>query len=398
MLQKNLVNLTKKLLDNSLFFLVSKNNNCINDDKYFDKFDKNIFYFTNLKIDDLIICFEKKNKKIKKYIFIKKQSEIEKKFNGEISKKEIVKNSFFNKNEIFFQDEIFDKIDFKSKNIYFLNNQKSKENYSNQKNLIQKIKRKNKGLNFLNSFEIIKTLREIKDENEILEIKKSISLTKKCFEKIEKNILDYKNENEIFRDINYILNDNFSYFSFTPIIAKGENSSTLHYTKNNSKIKKDDCILIDFGCEINGYQSDITRTFVKTPFQKKVYSSVLEVQKKVINFLEVGKSFRDCEIYSINLIKDKLIELDLISKKYKNVLVEKDKILLKKIREFYPHSFTHHLGLETHDFGSYDKLKENMIITVELGIYIKNKFGVRIEDNILVKKNKSINLSKLIKK
>ena len=398
MILNRLEKLKSKMIDNSLFFLVSKNPNCCGDDKYFDKFDKNIFYFTNLIEDNLIVCFEKKNKKIKKYLFIEKQSKSDEIFNGKIDKSKIIKNSIFLQDEVFFNIDIFKVINFNIKNIYFFKNDFSKENFENQNKFVKKVKTKYKNINYLNSFEIVKNLREIKDSEEIKNIKKAISITKKANDFISKNIKKYKCESEIFRDLNYILNDNKTYFSFKPIIANSKNSTTLHYNKNLDKIKKDDSILVDFGCEVFGYQSDITRTFVKTHFQKKVYLSVLKAQKKIIQKLKEGESFKNLQILSENLIKNELIKVGLIEKKYIDVNVRDDLVLLKKLRSFYPHSFSHHLGLDTHDLGNYDELKENMVITIELGIYIKNKFGIRIEDNILIKKDSCINLSKNIKK
>ncbi|MCK4653865.1 MAG: M24 family metallopeptidase, partial [Candidatus Cloacimonetes bacterium] len=181
------------------------------------------------------------------------------------------------------------------------------------------------------------------------------------------------------------------HMAFKPIIASGKNAATLHYEKNNSKIGKNDLVLLDVGASYNNYSADISRTFPVsgkfTKRQKAVYEEVLNINKAIIKMIKPGVSLPDLNKRTIELITEALIRLKLI----------KDK---KDYKKYYMHSVCHHLGMDAHDIGKRDSiLKAGNIITVEPGIYIpEEKIGVRIEDDILVTKDGYKNLSENIPK
>ncbi len=165
----------------------------------------------------------------------------------------------------------------------------------------------------------------------------------------------------------------------------------MHYHQNNSKIGKNDLILLDVGAASNGYSADITRTFPVsgkfTKRQKEVYQEVLNINKAIIEMVKPGISFAELNKQTVELITESLFRLKLIKEK-------------SEYFKYYMHSVGHHLGMAAHDVGPHDTpLEEGNVITVEPGIYIpKEKIGVRIEDDILITKTGFKNLSSRIPK
>ena len=178
--------------------------------------------------------------------------------------------------------------------------------------------------------------------------------------------------------------------AYTPIVAGGSNACVLHYIENNEILKDGDLLLIDAGCETEGYASDITRTFpVNGRFseaQKQIYSIVLDAQKGAINCLKPGEKVNTAHDTACHIILNGLSELGVIS----------DDL---QLNEFYMHNTGHWLGLDVHDCGQYKLNDEHrvfeagMIMTVEPGIYIRKNdkidpmywnIGIRIEDDVLI--------------
>lgn len=164
--------------------------------------------------------------------------------------------------------------------------------------------------------------------------------------------------------------------AFETIVASGINTSKPHAKPTNKKIDKKDIILIDMGCIVNGYKSDMTRTiFVGgiSEEEKNVYDLVLQNQQMVIDMLKEGASSRQIV---------KLVE--------NNFKINNNYNLI--------HSIGHGIGLDTHEFPyvgtKIDTIfKENMIVTDEPGIYILGEFGVRIEDTLKITKIGCITLT-----
>ncbi|HHE37379.1 MAG TPA: aminopeptidase P family protein, partial [Candidatus Cloacimonetes bacterium] len=240
--------------------------------------------------------------------------------------------------------------------------------------------------------EIIRPLRMIKDKWEIQQIQKAIDITAQGISEIFKKAKSGMMEYELEAILNYeITRSGMRHLGFKSIIAAGKNAATLHYVNNNSMIGKNDLILLDVGAACNNYSADISRTFPVsgkfTARQKAVYGEVLKINKKIIAMVKPGVGLKELNEKTIELIKVALKKLKLI----------KDE---KDYRQYYMHSVSHHLGLDTHDVGKRDSiLKTGNVITVEPGIYIpKEKIGVRIEDDILVTKTGHQILSKNIPK
>ena len=223
---------------------------------------------------------------------------------------------------------------------------------------------------------IIEKQRVIKEEKEINNIKKACELTDKCFSHIIKYIKKGMTEKQIANEIErYFKQNGADGLAFDTIVASGENSSKPHSTVTNRKIEAGDVILLDFGCKYNGYCSDMTRTiFVnKVPDELKlIYDLVLRNQE---NFIKEVKENSNIKTLT------KMVENDFSIYKYDLI-----------------HALGHGVGMEVHELPYLSSkkdnlLKENMVIAVEPGIYIPGKFGVRIEDTILITKNGCINLN-----
>ncbi len=228
---------------------------------------------------------------------------------------------------------------------------------------------------------LLASLRQIKSQKEVTMIEKAINITEEAFLKINQNLQDYKNENQLQADINDVFYRQASHHAFNPIIAGGSRSILPHYTTNNKIIKQNDLVIVDIGAEYYHYAADLSRTFsigsIKG-FKKNIYQTVLEIHDQAIDMLKPGLSYVDLEQKVFDLIFQALIRL--------KILTNNDKSLVKN---YYPHSVSHFLGLDVHDVGDYNQtLKPGMVITIEPGLYLeKNGFGVRIEDDVLITAN-----------
>lgn len=244
--------------------------------------------------------------------------------------------------------------------------------YATYKEYIRKFKINN----FVETEHIIEKQRMIKDEEELSSIKKACNITDECFKYILSYIKPGMTEKQIAKEIEDYYIERTDGISFDTIVASGENSSKPHAIPTDRKIQQKDIITIDMGCKVNGYCSDMTRTFFvgePTDEMKKVYDLVLNNQKFVLEQYKEGCSTRQIT---------KMIEND-----------------FKLNGHDFIHSLGHGVGLEIHElpYVSYRNdsfLKENMVVTDEPGIYIPGKFGVRIEDTVQITKFGCISLTK----
>lgn len=198
--------------------------------------------------------------------------------------------------------------------------------------------------------------------------------------------------------------------SYNSIIGGGENATILHYVENNRDLKDGELILIDAGCEYQGYAADITRTFPIngkfTEAQRDVYDVVLETEIACLEATKKGNTIKQRQDLSIELLTEGMKKLGLLKGKTKDLI--KKKAYLK----YYMHGVGHYLGLDVHDAGRYftDQSAKNsrpfaagMVLTVEPGLYIPpddksapakyRGIGVRIEDDVLVTEEGNINLT-----
>lgn len=185
--------------------------------------------------------------------------------------------------------------------------------------------------------------------------------------------------------------------AYTPIVAGGTNACTLHYTANNAQLMDGDLLLIDAGCELNGYASDITRTFpVNGKFsapQKDLYELALAAQAAAIDKIRPGSHWNRPHEAALDVLIRGFIDFGLCKGSPESVLESGD------YRRFYMHRTGHWLGLDVHDAGEYKRdgewrtLEPGMTLTVEPGCYVRPddnvpehfwNIGIRIEDDALV--------------
>lgn len=219
---------------------------------------------------------------------------------------------------------------------------------------------------------LITSLRLLKEGEELLNVKKACSIAAKAFEIIKPKIKEGVTEREIAIEIEYTMQKmGASGKSFDLIVAFGPNSALPHHETSLRKLKKNEVVLIDFGCIYERYCSDMTRTFFYgKPNDEflKVYDIVDKAQKMGIKAVKSGIAART---------------IDKICRDY---------ISEKGYGQYFIHGTGHGVGLEIHEEPSLNTksnaiLKKGMTITVEPGIYLYGKFGIRIEDTVYVTSN-----------
>lgn len=231
--------------------------------------------------------------------------------------------------------------------------------------------------------------RMIKQPVEIKAIQRAVNITVEAFSALPSFMkTDPKYEYQVQGFIESIFKSHGAENSYSPIVACGGNARAIHYVANNSKLVPGQTLLIDIGAEVSGYASDITRTMVigkPSQRQQEVIQAVADVQKYALSLVKPGVTRRELEISTENYMGNALISLGVIKNKTR-----------RQIRQYFSHAVTHFMGLDVHDVADYSlPLAENMVLTVEPGIYIpEENIGVRIEDNVLVTKRGCRVLSK----
>jgi Xaa-Pro aminopeptidase len=185
--------------------------------------------------------------------------------------------------------------------------------------------------------------------------------------------------------------------AYGTIVGSGDNACILHYTENSDELADGDLILIDAGCELQGYAADITRTFPVsgrfTPAQQQLYQLVLDSQLAAFELIKPGSNIKIASDKAIAVITEGLIKLGILQGEVAANIKQ------LKYREFFMHGLSHWLGLDVHDVGNYKingterPFEAGMVLTVEPGIYIApdanvdkqwRGIGIRIEDNLLI--------------
>jgi Xaa-Pro aminopeptidase len=193
--------------------------------------------------------------------------------------------------------------------------------------------------------------------------------------------------------------------AYTPIVASGPNACVLHYNVNDRVMRDGELVLIDAGCELDGYASDITRTFPVngrfTPAQRTLYELVLAAQEAAFAAIAPGRPYSAFHEAALRVLTQGMLDLGLIpAGQFASV---EDAIAAKAHVPFYMHGTGHWLGMDVHDVGAYrdlaqaDKpsraLQPGMVLTVEPGIYVRPAegvpeeywhIGIRIEDDVVV--------------
>lgn len=212
-------------------------------------------------------------------------------------------------------------------------------------------------------------LRLVKDKEEIEKIKKAVLLADSCLISIKSLLREGVSEADISAEIEYYFRKNGSTgSSFDTIVAFGSHSSMPHYHTGNSKLSFGDTVLIDTGCVVDGYCSDITRTFFfgeTTAQMRSIYDIVNKARAAAVDGVKPG------------------ILSGILDRTARDIITENG------FGEYFGHSLGHGVGRDVHEAprvknGSDEVLPEGSVITVEPGIYIPGTGGVRIEDMVLI--------------
>jgi Xaa-Pro aminopeptidase len=288
-----------------------------------------------------------------------------------------------------------------------------KDNHPLEESLNKAISKSGAKQEKLLAYREIHRMRMIKSPAEINLIREACRISSEAHNMLIQNVHTFSNEAELENELVYFCaKQGAADQAYYPIVASGRNATCLHYQVNNQPLDENGNILVDAGCAVEYYASDITRTFPArgkfTNEQRKIYEAVLRTQKLCLEAVRPGITFLEIDQISWKSITEELITLGLIT-------VDFDDAMKKELyKEFYPHGIGHHLGLDVHDCdglsheeqrGRHLKytLEPGMVITIEPGIYIQpdNKaveerwlgIGVRIEDDILVTENGHENLT-----
>ena len=244
---------------------------------------------------------------------------------------------------------------------------------------------------------LLHDMRLYKSRSEISAMRRSariaVTAHKRAMQVTRPGLYEY----EVEAEFRHEFRRNGAWTSYNPIVAAGGNACTLHYVDNSAVLQDGDLLLIDAGCELDYYASDVTRTFPVngrfTPEQRAVYEIVLEAQLAAIEKTVKGNHWNDPHDAAVRVITKGLKKLGLLDGTLPKLIKD------GAYRPFYMHRTGHWIGMDVHDVGDYKVgdewrvLETGMVTTVEPGIYIPNKrnipkklrnIGIRIEDDVAV--------------
>lgn len=225
------------------------------------------------------------------------------------------------------------------------------------------------GVRFKPASGLVEAQRIIKDAGEIRIIKKGVRMACESLKRLQKIIRPGMSEDQIEWELLKIIRElGGEGFSFPPIITFGKDTADVHHQKSPNRLKAGQMILIDYGLVYKGYITDTTRTFLppkSSQFEQKIYSTVLAANRAAIKAVKVGAKFADID------------------------KAARDVIEKAGFGKYFTHACGHGTGLEVHEAPnvsalSKDKVRPGMVFTIEPGIYMEGKGGVRIEDMVYV--------------
>ena len=238
------------------------------------------------------------------------------------------------------------------------------------------------------------TLREIKTAEELVLLTKAVRISAIGQVEVMKAMKPHMSETEL-QGIHEFVYKKYGaeYEGYPSIVGAGNNGCILHYIENSKTKLGSELVLMDLGAEYRGFTADVTRTIPANGLfskeQKAIYQIVYNAQEAGIAAYVIGESMATPNLLSKKIVDEGLFQLGIIKSAGEK-------------HPYYPHGTSHHIGLDVHDPGNYGNFEENMVVTMEPGIYIPKGsncdekwwgIGVRIEDDILVTKTGPVNLS-----
>lgn len=239
---------------------------------------------------------------------------------------------------------------------------------------LRKIKKILKSVKLKPTSNFIEIMRMIKEQNEIEKIRKACRITVRAYKKTHELIEPGITEKDLAWQIEKLIHEEGKAGipqGFSPIVAFGENTSIPHHKPGTKKLQSRDIILMDFGCTYRGYISDFTRV--------KFIGKPSKLEKKVMNIVRSAQKLALEKITNT----DNLREVDREARNF---------IARSGFKKFFIHNTGHGVGLSIHEAPSVSlkektRLQQNMVLTIEPGVYLPGKFGIRLEDTVLVKEN-----------
>ncbi len=274
--------------------------------------------------------------------------------------------------------------------------------------------------NIKNVSSILHEKRIFKDAHEIELMKKASHISAKAHRLLMKYAIErVQNQGHVYEyELRSFLEAEFAAcnaeLAYPSIVAGKENATILHYTQCGSLLKSSDLLLVDAGCEYEGYASDITRSYPLSgkfsASQKNIYEIVLKAQKRAIQFCKEGSHLGKIHQKAVEVLVDGLWDMGMFKKCIQQTEHGKFKLIKPSSRQeviekkyysaYYMHNTSHYIGLDVHDVGTYfihkkyRPLKRGMVFTIEPGLYFSTYYthipkeyrgiGIRIEDNILI--------------
>ena len=246
--------------------------------------------------------------------------------------------------------------------------------------------------------QVLDEMRVIKDASELDIMRRAAAISAQAHQRAMQHTRPGRYEYEIEAELLYAFRRGGAQApAYTSIVAGGANACVLHYVSNDAVLRDGDLLLIDAGCELDGYASDITRTFpvngVFSGAQRSLYALVLAAQDAAFQAIQPNATWNAPHDAAVRVLTQGMLDLGLLQGSLDAALET------ESYRRFYMHRTGHWLGLDVHDAGSYKQagqwraLQPGMVLTVEPGIYVRaaddvptafHDIGIRIEDDVVI--------------
>lgn len=389
--------LYEKLEDQSLLVLFAgKAPQKSADEEYQFVPNRNFYYLTGIDEPNILFLVHKTNDDLEEYLFIEKPNPLLEKWVGKtISTEEAEEVSgignirFIDQFEALLIQTLFNK---PIRNIYLdLERRELDTVISKGQQFVEKIQSNYPYLQIKNIYPEICELRVFKTSEEIGEMKKAIAITFNGIKNLMSHAKAGMKEYQLEAYFDFTLKtEGVKQYAFDSIVASGKNGPILHYSKNNATVDDNSLVLLDLGAQFNYYNADISFTFPVngkfTEKQKTFYNIVLKALRETTELIKPGVPYAKLNEHTKKILAEECMKVGLIKEE-------------SEIGNYYFHSVSHFLGLDTHDVGNYKDLvlQPGMVLTVEPGLYIEEEgIGIRIEDDVLVTQESHEVLSKEI--
>ncbi len=374
-----------KIEDNSVLILFSGIENHVSADEYAPfEANRNFFYLTGLRRDNMILVMDKAGAEPKTTLYIEEADPTVVRWTGKKVSVEEAKDVTGIEDVQFidsFEGAMNRIITRKTVEYFYFDCYREQMSDLPDYNAVKAKEFADKylGVTVKNLHPIVAEMRMQKDGAEVNLIREAIRVTDEGLKNVLKNLEPGKKEYQAQADFEYMI----KYLgaerpSFATIAGSGANGTMLHYETNQDTCKDGDLILLDLGAKCGGYCSDITRTYpingTFTDRQRQVYNIVLKANREVAKAAKPGMTTVELNDICKKVLAEGCIELGLIKEE-------------SEISKYYMHGVSHHLGIDVHDVtvASNAKLRPGAVITDEPGLYIDEwEIGIRIEDDLLI--------------